>query len=88
MNRIVGTFQQIPFWKLRARFRACGFRDGEVAASIGVSTSTMSLRLCGKKPWATKEINDICELLNIPQERVGEYFFPHIAKENKEDEKS
>ena len=26
-----GTFNQIPFWRLRARFRACGYYDGEVA---------------------------------------------------------
>ena len=30
--RVRGSFTQIPFWKLRARFRACGYFDGEVAA--------------------------------------------------------
>lgn len=34
--KIRGTFMQIPYWRLRARFRACGYRDKEVAAGIGM----------------------------------------------------
>lgn len=33
--KIRGTFMQIPYWRLRARFRACGYRDKEVAAGGG-----------------------------------------------------
>ena len=37
-----GTFNQIPFWRLRARFRACGYYDGEVADALGISKNTLS----------------------------------------------
>lgn len=33
MKVVQGTFQQIPYWKLRGRFHSCGFRDQEIANS-------------------------------------------------------
>ena len=66
--RVRGSFTQIPFWKLRARFRACGYFDGEVAAVLGVSKNTLSARLRGTSPdgWTEKEICTICEMMEIP----------------------
>ena len=31
--------------------------------------------------WLPREITSICQVLHIPQEKIGEYFFPQIAKE-------
>lgn len=82
-----GTYNQIPFWKLRARFRACGYYDGEVAEALGVNKNTLSARLRGTSAtgWTHREICTICELLGIPREEIGEYFFPSVA--GKEDGK-
>ena len=33
--------------------------------------------------WRVSEITAICKVLDIPQEKIGEYFFPTIAKEDK-----
>ena len=84
--RVRGSFTQIPFWKLRARFRACGYFDGEVAAGLGVSKNTLSPRLRGTSPdgWTEKEICTICEMMEIPQEEIGAYFFPSVEAQGRE----
>lgn len=76
-----GSFRQIPFWKLRARFRACGYYDGEIAEALGVNKNTLSARLRGTSAvgWTWKEICTMCELLAIPREEIGTYFFPSVA---------
>lgn len=33
-STILGTFKQIPYWKLRGRFHSCG--DGSTAAGSGI----------------------------------------------------
>lgn len=73
-----GSFQQIPFWRLRARFRDCGYRDKEVAAGIGMSAYALSSRLNGRQKWNSDEIEAVCELLEIGQEEIGELFFPEV----------
>ena len=50
MKIVQGTFQQIPFWKLRARFRECGMFDEEVARAAGIANPTMSRRMRGIAP--------------------------------------
>ena len=30
--------------------------------------------------WSPQEITAICRVLHIPQEKIGEYFFPAIEK--------
>lgn len=80
MKVVQGTFQRIPYWKLRGRFHSCGYRDQEVADYIGIGRDTMSARMNGKKPWTSAEIAVACDLLSIPQEKIGEYFFPTVEK--------
>lgn len=81
MKVVQGTFRQIPYWKLRGRFHSCGFRDQEVADHLGIGRDTMSARMNGHNPWTSAEIAAMCELLGIPQEKIGYYFFPEVAKE-------
>ena len=81
MKVVQGTFQQIPYWKLRGLFHSCGYRDQEVAEYSGISRYTMSARMNGHQPWTSKEIAAICELLDIKQDEIGEYFFPEMSKE-------
>lgn len=81
MKVVQGTFQQIPYWKLRGRFHSCGYRDQEVADYIGIGRDTMSARMNGKKPWTSAEISAACDLLDIRQDEIGELFFPEMSKE-------
>ena len=83
-----GTFNQIPFWRLRARFRACGYYDGEVADALGISKNTLSARLRGVSAggWTEKEICMICRMMEIPQEEIGDYFFPSVQANGGEGE--
>ena len=41
MKVVQGTFQQIPYWKLRGRFHSCGFRGQEIANAIGIGNDTI-----------------------------------------------
>lgn len=79
-STIRGTFKQIPYWKLRGRFHSCGYRDQEVAEYIGIGRDTMSGRMQGHNPWTSTEIAEICKTLDIPQDEIGEYFFPRVEK--------
>lgn len=82
-RRQTGSFQQIPFWRLRARFRTCGYRDKEVAAGVGMSAYALSSRLNGRQRWQSDEIEAVCELLEIGQEEIGELFFPEVEQNKK-----
>ena len=62
------------------RFHSCGFRDQEIANAIGIGTDTMSKRMNGKQPWTSTEIAEICKTLDIPQDEIGELFFPTVEK--------
>lgn len=77
----LGTYKQLPYWRLRALFRECGMFDNEVAQATGIAQPTFSRRMNGSQPWCADEITALCRLLNIPQEKIGYYFFPEVAKE-------
>lgn len=74
------SFQQIPFWALRGKFREQGWYDNEIAEECGIGVGTMTTRMQGKSAWRADEISRLCEVLEIPQEEVGRYFFPDVAK--------
>jgi len=78
---LTGTFRQSPFWQLRALFRERGLLDSEVAAAVGMQPQLLSRRMRGMTPWLSSEICKICAALDIPQGKVGFYFFPEVAKE-------
>ena len=47
----------------------------ELANKIGITNQTLSLKMSGKVQFKQKEIKQISEFLNIPQNKIGEYFF-------------
>lgn len=88
-QRLQGTFRQIPYWKLRGYFHSCGVRDQDVALAVGRTPGTLSQKMGGKKCWTGEEISAICDLLDIPQEKIGELFFPEVkSRKEIEDEES
>lgn len=76
-----GSFTQIPFWRLRARFRECGMFDEEVAQEAGITNPTFSRRMRGVAPWLTSEITAVCAVVGIRRDEIGEYFFPDMNEE-------
>lgn len=66
---------QKDYSKLKGKITEKGFTQQAVAASIGISESTFSLKLANKALFRQSEIDRIISLLGLPVERVGEYFF-------------
>ena len=72
-----------PYLKISRLAEDQDLNQGALAALIGVSPNTMTARLKGTQPWKSDEIVIICRTLHIPQEKIGEYFFPNIDKETR-----
>lgn len=47
----------------------------ELANMIGITNQTLSLKMSGKVQFKQKEIKKISEILNIPKNEIGQYFF-------------
>ena len=61
--------------KLRGRIRAKLGTEGALALAIGRSHSYLSQVLNGKAEFEQTDIWAICEMLDIPQDEIGQYFF-------------
>ena len=61
--------------KLLGRIRECGFTQEDLAKAIGMSRATLSAKLNNQSYFSSKAMYLICEVLNIPLEEIGEYFF-------------
>lgn len=61
--------------KLLGRIKEKGFTQESLAVAIGISVATMSLKLNNKAFFTQPEICKISDLLDIPVDRIGEYFF-------------
>ncbi len=75
-----------PYLKLRRLIEDEGLEIQELAEQTRIPRSTLYERVnmpenAGK--WSWKEIVAICTVLHIPPEKIGEYFFPAIAKAEK-----
>ena len=76
-----------PYLKLARLIEDEGYENRELAAMVGMGPGTLSGRLHPKedgndrpKEWRHYEIIAICKVLHIPQEQIGEYFFPAVEK--------
>lgn len=70
-----------PFHRLRVRFAEMELRQGDVAQAAGMAKSTMTARMKGYQPWTSWEIQRVAEVLNIPKEEIGAYFFEDAPKQ-------
>lgn len=61
--------------KLLGRIKECGFTQEQLAKAIGKNKSTISAKLNGQFSFTTKEIDDICKVLDISNDEIGDYFF-------------
>lgn len=71
------------YLKLRRLIEDEELTNEQLAEQIGVHHNTVSKRLCAPEDagnWRVSEITAICKVLHIPQEKIGEYFFPSVEK--------
>lgn len=61
--------------KLLGRIKECGLTQERLAAAIGISASTLCLKLGNNSFFTQKEIKNTCKVLNIPDCDAGVYFF-------------
>lgn len=63
------------FGKLREEIGKKFTDNDQFADAMDFNPSTLSKKLNGGSDWKRAEIEKACELLNIPMEKVHEYFF-------------
>lgn len=61
--------------KLLGRIKEHGYSQERLAKEIGKNKSTVNAKLNGKNAFTTKEIDDICKVLDISNSEIGDYFF-------------
>ena len=63
------------FGRLREEIKLNYKNTKEFAKAMEMDRSTLSGKLNSKTAWKQSEIEKACKLLDIPMEKVGEYFF-------------
>lgn len=63
------------YWKLRGAIREKFGTQNAFAEAMGLSKCVLSRKLLGKREWLLAEVQAACRLLEIPADRIGEYFF-------------
>lgn len=63
--------------KLLGRIKEYGLTQEQLAKAINKDKSTLNAKLNGKYALTTKEIDDICRVLDISNNEIGDYFFAH-----------
>ena len=61
--------------KLRARIREKFGTEGRFAEALGITPISVSRKFNDKTQLSSEDIKIWCELLEIPIEEVGSYFF-------------
>lgn len=61
--------------KLLGRIKECGLTQEQLAKAISKNKGTLSAKLNGQFSFTAKEIDDICKVLNISNNEIGDYFF-------------
>ena len=68
-----------PYVKLRTAIMIAEKKQEELAAAIAVNPTTFSKKMTAKAAWTLWEAYTICELLNIPENELTEYFPKELA---------
>jgi transcriptional regulator with XRE-family HTH domain len=61
--------------KLLGRIKERGYTQESLAKAIVKNKSTLNSKINGKVPFTTTEIDDICRVLDISNDEIGDYFF-------------
>ena len=66
------------FYKLQRRLEDCDISNDLLAVKLRMTLPTLRSRLKGTQSWKADEIILICQLADIRQDQVGEFFFPDL----------
>lgn len=61
--------------KLSGKIREVFGTNGKFAKAMGLSERTVSLKMTSKVGWKQEEMDKAMNLLGVPCEEVGAYFF-------------
>lgn len=77
---------EFDYSKLLGRIKEYGYTQETLAKEIGITESSMSLKLNNKAPFKQIEIRLACKILEITDEEIGVYFFaPKVRKSRTEE---
>lgn len=68
--------------KLLGRIREKGLTQKELAEQIGISATTLNLKLCNNNFFTQKEVLKLCKALDISNGEVADYFFAEKVQKN------
>lgn len=71
---------------LKERIEQKGYSISQLASTIPSSRTTLSEKLGNKKTFRQDDIKRICEILNIPKSKVGDYFFTPLVQKTVQNE--
>lgn len=61
--------------RLLGKIKECGYTQESLAKAIGVNKATLNVKLNNKGLFNVKEIDAICQLLDVSKSEIGTYFF-------------
>lgn len=67
----------MKFAKLRGRIKEKFGTESRFAEALGVSLISVSKKLTGRAGFSKKDIEKWCAALDIPVEKIGDYFFAY-----------
>lgn len=76
--------REIVLKKLRIRILEYYDTQRSFAEALGMSQNVLSYRLQGRTQFRSDEIYKACQMLDIPQEQICEYFFNFTAQKKQE----
>lgn len=71
------------FHRLRVRLAEMDITQQEAARMAGLAPSTLTTRMTGRVPFNINEVQALCEVLNIPTEQIGAFFFEDGPRQQK-----
>lgn len=61
--------------KLKAAGVLCGMTCGNMAVALGLSRTTLSLKMNGKAEFTLGEVEDLANLLHLTRDQIFDIFF-------------
>jgi hypothetical protein len=70
------------YGKLKGRIVEKYGSSSNFAKDFGVSVNTFSMKMNNKVRFTTDDITRICDMLDIPSNEIGDYFFTTLVSKN------
>lgn len=73
---------KFDYSKLLGKMKECGLTQSEFAKIIGISETTLSLKLSNKAVFKQNEIKLCSDCLGLSANDIGHYFFTPLVQKN------